>query len=311
MIILGAIAFAGRVGDLIVNVWRTANLLRNDFHSVAKSKVKQDQLCTQPTGRVQESAGLSLDTSCQAAYSRSTVASRDAADYIMNVVAYARVSTPDQSENGISLDAQKARMNAYAGLYQLDVIEVVVDAGESAKSLNRPGLQRALALLKAGKADGLVVVKLDRLTRSVADWQVLIDDYFGERPGKQLLSVNDSIDTRTASGRLVLNILLSVAAWEREAVAERTRAALQHKIRNGERCGAVRFGYDVGSNGRSLIPNVAEQQAITLMIELRDSGSTLRRIAAVLAERGIPTKEGNAKWTHTAVARILKRQEVA
>ena len=76
---------------------------------------------------------------------------------------------------------------------------------------NRPGLQRALGLLKSGNADGLLIVKLDRLTRSVADWQALIDAYFGERGGKQILSVNDSIDTRTASGRLVLNVLITVA----------------------------------------------------------------------------------------------------
>ena len=95
-------------------------------------------------------------------------------------------------------------MRAYAGLYDLTIVETVIDADESRKPLHRAGLQRALGLLKAGKADGLLIVKLDRLTRSVADWQALIDAYFGERGGKQLLSVNDSIDTRTAAGRLVL-----------------------------------------------------------------------------------------------------------
>ena len=99
----------------------------------------------------------------------------------MKVILYARVSTADQSDHGISLDAQQAKLGAYASLYDLTVVETIVDAGESAKSLNRPGLQRALDLLKAGKADGLAVVKLDRLTRSVADWQTLIDDYFGEK----------------------------------------------------------------------------------------------------------------------------------
>lgn len=89
----------------------------------------------------------------------------------------------------------------------------------------------------------MVVVKLDRLTRSVADWQLLIDDYFGERSGKQLFSVADSIDTRTAAGRLVLNVLLSVAQWERETTGERTREALRHKDshRRTVRQGAIRF----------------------------------------------------------------------
>ncbi len=89
----------------------------------------------------------------------------------MRVVIYARVSTADQSDKGVSLDAQQAKMAAYASLYDLEVIETIVDAGESAKSLDRPGLQRALGLLRAGQAEGMIVVKLDRLTRSVADWQ--------------------------------------------------------------------------------------------------------------------------------------------
>lgn len=229
----------------------------------------------------------------------------------MRVLLYARVSTADQSDNGVSLDAQQAKLEAYASLYDLVVVETIVDAGESAKSLNRPGLQRALELLRSGQADGLAVVKLDRLTRSVGDWQELIDDYFGEKAGKQLFSVADSIDTRTAAGRLVLNVLLSVAQWEREATGERTREALRHKIRNGEHCGKVRFGYDVAPDGKTLVPNPAEQRAVVLMIDLRAAGYTLRQIAATLTARGIVTKEGGAVWTHTAVARILDRQQKA
>jgi DNA invertase Pin-like site-specific DNA recombinase len=225
----------------------------------------------------------------------------------MKVVTYARVSTADQSDNGVSLDAQQAKMAAYCSLYELEVVETVVDAGESAKSLDRPGLQHALSLLRSGKADGMVVVKLDRLTRSVADWQILIDDYFGERPGKQLFSVNDAIDTRTAAGRLVLNVLLSVAQWERETTGERTREALRHKISNGERCGKLRFGYDLAADGKTLVPNSVEQQAINLMHQLRGCGHTLREIAAELTNRNIATKEGGTAWTHTAISRILQR----
>lgn len=224
----------------------------------------------------------------------------------MRVVAYARVSTTDQADNGVSLEAQTAKLAAYASLYDLQIVETITDAGESAKSLNRPGLQRALAMLRKGEADGLVIVKLDRLTRSVADWQTLIDGFFGERAGKQLMSVSDSIDTRTAAGRLVLNVLLSVAQWERETTAERTREALRHKIRNGERVGKVRFGYDLAADGVGLVENSAEQQAIATMVELRQAGATFRAIAAELSGRGIEPKE-SSKWDHSAVRRILAR----
>ena len=225
----------------------------------------------------------------------------------MNVLLYARVSTTEQADTGISLEAQIAKMRGYASLYDLTILEVITDAGESAKSLNRPGLQHALNLLRTGKADGLLIVKLDRLTRSIADWQDLIDTYFGERGGKQLLSVNDSIDTRTAAGRLVLNVLITVAQWERETIGERTRDALQHKIRNGQRVGKVRFGFDLAADGVTLTENPAEQQTIALMRDLRAAGCTLRQIAAALTQRGILTKEGKTEWQHQTVAYILKR----
>lgn len=225
----------------------------------------------------------------------------------MRVIAYARVSTTDQADNGVSLEAQTTKLAAYASLYDLTIVETIEDAGESAKSLNRPGLQRALAMLRKGEADGLVIVKLDRLTRSVADWQSLIDGYFGERGGKQLMSVSDSIDTRTAGGRMCLNLLLVVSQWEREVIGERTREALRHKIRNRERVGKVRFGYDLGADGVGLIENAAEQAAIALMAEMRQSGATLQAIAAELNERGIRPKQ-SATWDHSTVRKILKRQ---
>src|SRR4051812_9767736 len=99
----------------------------------------------------------------------------------MRCIAYSRVSTQDQSDNGVSLEAQKEKLAAYAALYDLEIVETIEDAGESAKSLNRPGLLQALAMLRRGQADGIIVVKLDRLTRNVGDLQTLITDYFGEK----------------------------------------------------------------------------------------------------------------------------------
>jgi len=224
----------------------------------------------------------------------------------MRVVGYLRVSTDEQGTNGHSLDAQRAKIEGYCQLYDLDLVAVVVDPGQSGKSLKRPGLQRVLSMLESGEAQGVVIAKLDRLTRSVTDWQSLIDAYFGEKCGRQLFSVGDSIDTRTAAGRLVLNVLLSVAQWEREAIGERTRDALKQKIAKGERCGKVRFGYDLADDGRRLIPNELEQEAIGVMRQLRSEGESLRKIASELNRRGIPTKEGRP-WIHVSVAGILAR----
>ena len=121
-------------------------------------------------------------------------------------VAYVRVSTDKQASTGLSLDAQRTKVTAYARLYDLELIDVIVDAGASAKTLERPGLTRALAMLEYGQADALVVVKLDRLTRSVRDLGHLLDRYFAKGQWA-LMSVSENIDTRSAAGRLVLNVL--------------------------------------------------------------------------------------------------------
>lgn len=225
----------------------------------------------------------------------------------MKVIGYVRVSTEEQSAEGVSLAAQEAKIRAYAALYDLDLIEVIIDAGQSAKSLKRPGLTRALGLLKAGKAGGMVIAKLDRLSRNVSDFNSLIEGYFGEKAGKQLMSVADSIDTRTAAGRLVLNVLMSVSQWEREAIGERTKDALAYKKSMGERVGKVPFGFDLASDGIALVSNADEQRTIGIIHQLKADGYSLRSIAEELTRQGIITKEGNAKWAHTAVSRILLR----
>src|SRR4029077_8639452 len=100
---------------------------------------------------------------------------------------------------------------------------------------DRPGIAAVLAeLRRRGGAEGVVIAKLDRLTRSLRDWADLIDEFFSDRGTRRLFSVGDSIDTRSAGGRLVLNVLMTVAQWEREVIGERTRDALGAKIRRGE-----------------------------------------------------------------------------
>lgn len=207
-------------------------------------------------------------------------------------VAYLRVSTDKQADKGVSLDAQRAKAETYAALYDLELAEVIVDAGESAKSLDRPGLQRALAMLKSGEAAALLVVKLDRLTRSVRDLGALVEAYFA--PGKAaLLSVSEQIDTRSAAGRLVLNVLASVSQWEREAIGERTATAMQHKAAAGEYTGgAVPYGFRLAPDGIHIEESAPEQAVINEARELRASGLSLRATAAALAARGRVARNG-------------------
>ena len=223
----------------------------------------------------------------------------------IRVVGYVRVSTSSQAEDGVSLEAQRWKLNAYAELYGLEIVSIIEDAGQSAKSMKRPGLTKALSLLHKGCADALLVVKLDRLTRSIKDLGCLIDDYFNAKAGFDLMVVDEKVDTRSASGRLVLNVLMSVAQWEREAIGERTSAAMKHKAEKNEYTGGVApFGWKVGKDGIKLVPDQSEQQAIRLAVQWRQSGVSLRKIGALLEERGITPKSGT-KWYASSVKRAL------
>lgn len=219
-------------------------------------------------------------------------------------VAYIRVSTDKQADKGFSLEAQRAKVEAYASLYDLNLVEVVVDAGVSAKTLDRPGLKRALGMLKAGQADALLVVKLDRLTRSVVDLGALVDTYFAA--GKwALLSVGEQIDTRSAAGRLVLNVLASVSQWEREAIGERTSAAMQHKASQGEFTGgAAPYGYQVAEDGVRLVEVAAEQAVLEEARTLRAAGMSLRAVAAELDRMGMRSRSGKP-FAAVQVARMV------
>ena len=153
----------------------------------------------------------------------------------MAAVGYVRVSTEKQADVGISLEAQTEKIQAMAVVQGLELDEVIIDAGESAKSLSRPGMERLLQLVDSGAAETVIVAKLDRLTRSVKDLAELLEHF--NRRGASLVSVAESLDTGSASGRLVLNIMTAVSQWEREAIGERTRDALRHKKAKGERVG--------------------------------------------------------------------------
>ena len=226
------------------------------------------------------------------------------------VVGYVRVSTEGQAEDGVSLSAQRAKLEAYAVAMDLELVTVEVDAGVSAKTLDRPGLCAALELLEAGEVQGLLVAKLDRLTRSVVDLGWLVDSRrVGER--WSLLSVADSIDTRSAAGRLVLNVLASVSQWEREATDERTKEALAHLRSKGVRLGAEGLGWCrcgmKDESGHQVVTAVEDEvETVDMIFRLRVEGLSLRAICAALEGAGRPTKRGG-KWSPKVVRSILLR----
>lgn len=223
-------------------------------------------------------------------------------------IGYARVSTADQAEHGVSLADQRERIAAYAKAHGYELLRVEVDRGVSGKaSDNRPALQRALSA--ACKARGvLIVVKLDRLARNTRDAIDLAERI--DKCGADLASIGEQIDTASAAGRFVFRLMASLGELERDQIAERTRAALQHKRRRGERVSRFEpFGYRLSDNGVRLIEVESEQRAIDRMRTLRDQGRSLAAIARVLDGEMVKPKRASA-WSPEAVRRILSREPI-
>ena len=152
----------------------------------------------------------------------------------MKAFGYIRVSTAGQAEDGVSLDAQEARIKAWAEANGAAGVEIFRDEGISGKrSDNRPGLQAALEA--CGRGDALIAYSLSRLSRSTRDTLEISEQL--QKRGADLVSLSEKIDTTSAAGKMVFRLLAVLAECERDQIADRTRAALQYKRGNGDKTG--------------------------------------------------------------------------
>lgn len=205
----------------------------------------------------------------------------------MKAVGYLRVSTTGQAEDGVSMDMQRAKLEAWASLNDAEMIEFCADAGLSAKSMNRPSLQRALELAKANKAR-LVVYSLSRLSRSTKDTLAIVAEL--EKAGCELVSLNERIDTSSAGGRMVFRMMAVLAEFEREQLSERTRHAMQHMKSQGKVVGQVPHGFSRA--GDELVVNDDEARVVELAKALQSKGYSLRAISDELAAAGAFNRAG-------------------
>jgi site-specific DNA recombinase len=222
----------------------------------------------------------------------------------MKVVGYARVSTEKQAEFGLSLGDQKARLQKYADLYDHEVVGMYEDVG-SASTLHRAGLDDARMQLVSGRAEGVLVASLDRLTRSLADLQTLLEAHFHEG-GEHLMSLREYVDTSSPTGRLVLNLLTAVSEFEVATIGERTSAALQAKKERGEFTGGrVPFGYRLSENGVDLEPHPEERATIKAAMRHRLAGISLREVGRRLASDSATSRKGTV-FGAKQVSRLLE-----
>ena len=209
-------------------------------------------------------------------------------------LAYVRVSTTEQATEGASLDAQSAAL-VEAAEHRGYRVEIVREEGKSGKTITgRPALLTALDRLDRGEASALFAQRLDRLSRSLADFAPMLNR--ANRKGWTVAVLDADVDTATPSGEFLVNVLASAAQYERRIIGARTRDALAQRRREGVRLGR---------------PSVLPDTLVGRIVADRQSGKSLRGIADALTDEGVATAHGGSRWYASTVRQVLAGQDAA
>jgi site-specific DNA recombinase len=195
-------------------------------------------------------------------------------------LAYCRVSTEEQAEEGFSIEGQADKLRSYANLRDLGEVTLITDPGLSGKNLQRPGLQQLLAAVEASHVSHVLVWRLDRLSRNLSDL-IMLADTFGEL-GVALHSVSENLDLSSASGRMFYNILGTFAQFFREQLAENVKMGNERAVKEGRWINRPKTGYDLIEG--ELVPNV-DAPRVQEIFRLRGQGQSYRSIEEHTAVR--------------------------
>jgi DNA invertase Pin-like site-specific DNA recombinase len=206
------------------------------------------------------------------------------------IIGYSRVSTAEQGDSGLGLAAQRTALEAEVARRGAPV-EWVEDAGFSAKSLHRPGIERALDMLAAGKADTLLVAKLDRATRSVGDLVALLEK--SRREGWAFVALDVAMDSSSPVGEATWAMLAVFSQLERKLIGARTKEALAVLKASGVRLGR---------------PIVTAAEVSARIAQLRATGLSLAAIATTLNADGVAASHGGRQWWPSSVQSVLVSQ---
>lgn len=206
----------------------------------------------------------------------------------MRALGYVRVSTGGQERNGYSMKAQRAAIQVDVARRGWQLARIVEETGSGKSMKQRPVLKALLAELDAGEGDALVVAKLDRLSRSCVDFGAILAR--AQKKGWTLVAPDLGVDTSTAGGELLANVMISVAQWERRAIGERTRDALAQARAKGTRLGR---------------PPSMDPKTRARIRGLRKRGHSLRAIAERLNAEQVPTAQGGVRWHAETIRQAL------
>ena len=219
----------------------------------------------------------------------------------MRVAAYSRVSTDDQAREGYSLAAQAKRLRAFSDAQGWTVAAEYVDDGYTGRDIRRPAYERMMAARDTW--DAILVLKIDRIHRNSRNFMGMMDDL--RRWQKDFVSATESLDTSTATGRFVADMLQRIAQLESEQTGERVTMGMHQAVEEGKFLGMsdpYGYRYDPTVGNLAVVP--AEAAVVREMYRLRDEGRTLREITETLNTSGVPTKRGR-RWSNRQVFRVL------
>ena len=220
--------------------------------------------------------------------------------HITRVAIYTRVSTEDQAKEGFSLEAQRERLEAYCLARDWSVAARYVDDGHTGRNTRRPAYQRMMT--ERDRWDNLLVIKMDRIHRNARNFMEMMDDLL--EWGKDFVSATESLDTSTAMGRFVMDIIQRIAQLESEQIGERVYMGMSQKAKVGP--GILGFhpplGYDLQDG--ALVSNEREAGLVREIFDLCIDGRTLEETASILNAQHRTTKRGTA-WSAVKLHRIL------
>lgn len=219
----------------------------------------------------------------------------------LRVAIYARVSTEDQAKEGFSLDAQLDKLRSYCKARGWEIAGEYVDDGYSGRNTNRPAYQKMMQNMD--RWDAILVIKMDRIHRNSKNFMLMMDQLRAN--GKEFVSMTESLDTSTAMGRFVMDIIQRIAQLESEQIGERVYIGMEQKAKMGDGILGfnIPYGYDYVDG--KLVINRDEAKNVRDIFRWYLEGKSIGWIAKTLQNQKILTKKGGC-WAKKTVSSILK-----
>ena len=215
---------------------------------------------------------------------------------------YLRVSTEDQAREGFSLPEQKERLETFCKFKGYEIVDYYEDAGISAKTGNyRPEFERLKEDIKSKRINTIIALKLDRITRSIFDWEKLMT--FLDENDAYIDCANDEVNTTNANGKMISRLLMSVSQNEIERTSERTKVGLAGAIKQGHLPSQAPLGYK--HENKKLVIDYSTKDVVVRIFELYYNGNSYQTISNILNEEQVL---GKTNWRDSTITAILENE---